>query len=197
MLSRVSIGSNDLKAISSCLLKPLNGKVRRARGHVFGTFASVCRVSKPPFKGMPGTSSLVVPTKPLSISISSKPRDSFPNSLKASSNLSRSDSSEDPSSLLRPELDAELELSHSAELSGSTLTSPEPTAASLARLSSSLLRLTLLAGGASCREPYVQGVHQAHRSKPTSESSEGTALLQRFTLIYLWLLLLKDTRTFL
>ena len=32
------------------------------------------------------------------------------------------------------------------------------------------------------REPHVQGVHQAHRSKPVIELGQGTALLQRFTL---------------
>ena len=65
----------------------------------------------PPSSGRPGTSSLVMPA------VASTPSVNFPNSAKASSNLSKSDASEEPSSLLKSELEAELSLSDSVELS--------------------------------------------------------------------------------
>ena len=77
------------RSLSRCLLKPLNGTVSLASGQVLGTLANDCMVN-PPFSGRPATSSLVCPACCLSRDAGSTPAVSLPNSLKASSNLSKS-----------------------------------------------------------------------------------------------------------
>ena len=115
----------------------------------YSTLASVWRVLNPPSSGRPGTSSLVMPARLLSNSMASTPCVNFPNSAKASSNLSKSDASDEPFSLFQSELEAELSLSDSVELSSSTLVSPETIPTSCAGWSGSLLRLARFAGGSS------------------------------------------------
>ena len=84
----------------------------------------------------------------LSRDVGSTPAANLPNSWKASSNLSKS-TSEDPSSLLKSELESELSLPDSGELSLSIFTSPIVSAASLR--DSSFFIFAFLAGGSTGR----------------------------------------------